>query len=837
MKYPVRKNTPAIQVVLALFFLITAGSIFSSSAHAEKNIRGRVTDAETGNGLYPATIQVRGLRQGTITNPEGAYLLPLDNLPATIRASFIGYTSRHIEITAGSPDVIDFELVPRPVVLETVVIRPDDPAVGIMREVIRRKQEWRATQKTYRADAYTRVALMNDSTIVSISESVSEVFWDADRGSRELIRSKRQTKNTLPNQNFASARMIPNFYDDDIDVLGFNVIGPTHPDAFSYYDFKLIGQRRLDDRLVFDLSVTPRSLLQPAFTGEISVLDEEFAVIEVRLKPGDTIIMPPPLDDIDLSFEQQFSNFGKSYWLPVDVRIDGAITVRLPGILFPTIRYRQMTRLTDYHMNVPLPDSLYEGRKPVSILTITNGEIAIETDEGLASPEQPRPSAADSLFETASGVIPLTSEEEKAYSTIDSTDTFQKAFRPSGFLTQFMNLNDGSTGKDASSGKKRSRTGKVFSGIVSHLTPRARFNRVDGAGVGLMYRQALKENRISFSAGTAYLSGLKRWSFDAGALLRLGAGKRGFLSLDYRNGTEPRAGSGQYPIFMNSFLTLLGGNDYYDYLLNEKVSISGGYRLTNVFNLVPVKISLALGDERHRPVEKSTDYTIMNGTENQRENPAVPAGRLRSLVMTIALGNDSIPFGLAGQKRAELNIEHSSPSFLSSDFSFTRSWVVIDWKLNTFLRRRMLPNTLDIRFTGGTSNGDLPIQRFGTIDGNLGTFSPFGVFRSLRGHPLEGASYCALFWEHNFRTVPFELIGLRSLVRKGTGIILHGAAGRTWIAQTRLNNLSYRPYYLDRMHHEIGLSINSLFGFFRVDITKPLYRHGVVLGFAAARFY
>jgi hypothetical protein len=53
----------------------------------------------------------------------------------------------------------------------------------------------------------------------------------------------------------------------------------------------------------------------------------------------------------------------------------------------------------------------------------------------------------------------------------------------------------------------------------------------------------------------------------------------------------------------------------------------------------------------------------------------------------------------------------------------------------------------------------------------MGPFSPFGAFRSVHGHPYEGPRYAALFWEHNFRTAPFEYLGAWGLVRRGMGLL------------------------------------------------------------------
>ena len=120
--------------------------------------------------------------------------------------SFIGYSSVEVTISEESPEERDFALAPSPVVMETILVTAEDPAIGIMREVIRRKQEWRKLLTSYRADAYSRVLLKRDSTIVSIAESLSEVFWEKDKGHNERVKTKRQTSNISAKENFAVSR-------------------------------------------------------------------------------------------------------------------------------------------------------------------------------------------------------------------------------------------------------------------------------------------------------------------------------------------------------------------------------------------------------------------------------------------------------------------------------------------------------------------------------------------------------------------------------------------------------------------------------------------------------
>ena len=824
-----------IKTSVLITIIMVVSVVCASSVFAEKTIHGIVTDAESGEALPVAHIQISGTRSGTITNDNGNYSLEIETVPAEIQISYIGYTSKRITITGDSPEEQNVALIPSPVMLEEVVVSSEDPAVRIMKEVIRRKQIWRKSLETYRADAYTRIILANDTTIVSIAESVSEVLWEKHKGPREIIKARRQTNNMTEDQNFASARMVPNFYDDDIEVIGYKVIGPTHPDALKHYDFRLIGTRKIDESIIYDISLAPKSKLQPLFVGTISVLDEEYAMINVDLKPGDSILFPMPINDLKMSFAQQFSNFGGDYWLPVNVRDEGKIKIKLPGITFPTIIFRQLTRLTDYQVNIALTDSLLTKEKGEGEITVSAGNDQVSvtvTDGENAARNESSKAVSDSIFiAREADIVPLTKDEQKAYSTIDSTMTMEKGFKPTGLLVRMFDDDDKDKGKKPDN---ESAINKGISRITSLVSPQLGFNRADAFHLGLKHKRTIKK-RFAYETAGAYDTGSELWSYGGNIRYKWGKGNSWSTGLGGEISTDTRYSSHNYPGYLISFRTLIGSTDYFDYYRNKKWYGDVGYR----YRRLRLDITAGINVEHHTSLVKTTDYNILDRDKNQRANPAIDEGRLRSFELSLIYGDEQVPVGLIGQKRAEINIEYSSPDVLSSDFDFTRYRFVLDWKFNTFLKRRLMPNSLDIRLMGGTFTGELPVQRFGIIDGTVSSFGPFGVLRSLSGHPLEGERYCALFMEHNFRTVPFELLGLKWCTPKGWGIILHGATGRTWISDKRLSELSarYQPYYYDGVRSEIGLSLNSLFGFFRADITKRLDKSGVSYGLGIARIF
>lgn len=776
---------------------------------AQKSVFGIVKDSVTGENLPAANLQIEGTLKGVIASREGKYSIKIDELPANLIVRYIGYESKKISITSASDNEQNIFLKPSPIEMEALVVLGEDPGMRIMRNVIAKKKLWHAEIQNFRADAYTRSLIENDSGIVVISEILAETYWDRKKGLRTVIKSKRQTKNLSSEGNIVIGdEEMVNLYDDDIPIQGSRFIGPTHPDALDYYDFRITGRRYRDDQLVCDIAVETKSKLQPTFVGKLSVLDADSVMIEAELKPNDFVIFPVPIQEWKVYYKQQFSSFGRAYWLPIDMRMEGNVKVGMIGLQFPSIKFSNITGLNNYQINVPLPDSLYKSDK---LFTVDSVSLKKENQ-----------------FDSTQVIIPLSDREDSAYRTIKRGDSFTKAFKPTGLLSRMVKMEDEFNDSVVIAEKKKN----VFKRFLDGLSPQFWFNRVDGAHAGVKYTHEFSEAFSSNMLG-GYTTNLKQWFYGGGAEYKWGERRRGFVEASYYVGTTERYPSDNYFPLVASGPALFGFRDYFDFYKTSKLDVAAGYE----FHKTDFTVRLGWSNEIQSSLAKTTDFDILGRKNNQRSNPVIDEGTMRSLHLSLVYGDEYVPFGFVGQKRAEIKIEHSDKNLLTSDFNFTSYRTSVDWRFNTFFSRRFLPNVLDVRWVGGTYTGHLPVQRLSAIDGSLEAFTPYGAFKTLRGRPYEGEKYTALFWEHNFRTIPFELIGLQWIAQKGIGIIIHGASGRTWISKDRLRTLGYTTSYTDRFHHEVGLSLSGLFGFFRIDTAQRLDKKGFYTGVSFTRVF
>lgn len=787
---------------MILPFIFAFSLFLVNPIHGNMEITGIVYDADTGEKLPAATILIEGSYRGTITNLEGLFSITPDELPIVLTIRYIGYQSKQVPVTSETVLPLNIGLERSVTEMDEIVVTDRDPGLTIMELVIERKKLWRAGMQTYEVDAYTRQILSNDTSIVSITESSSIAYWDKERGSREVQISRRQTSNLSDDQNFAGVRYLPNFYDDNIEIAGYNVMGITHPNALRYYHFRLLETNQMDGKPVYKIEVTPRRTRQPLFEGIAWVLGRDYALLEVDLKPNDVVNFPPPVQDFNLAYKQQFSNYGGELWLPVDMRIEGLIRIGMVGLRFPAIQFRQVSRLSDYRINVELPDSVYQSNEwltRVDSLTTVNNRIAIEP-------------------------IPLTFEETLAYETIDSTTTLEDAFKPEGFLARM-----------ATASEEREGSGIFFNvgGIIPDgISFRGRFNRMDGYHLGLNLDRRFNDGRFRVKGFSGYSFHSGYWDYGGSANVRLAtAGRTGIHGFaGYENTTSSRYEYEFYSMGMNSVATVLGGDDYFDYFRNEKL-----FTGLEVRRILPrTDLTLTARSEQHQNFEPESefDHSWFGWHNPRRPNREIDEGRLQSIGLELGYNVTANNFGFAGKRQVVLGAEFSGNP-IGSDYDFTKLTFRLDWNVQTFYKRRLFANTLDVHFSAGTYTGELPLQRFGAVDGSMNYFTPFGTLKTRRFIPYEGPNYWVATAEHNFRTIPFELIGLRPLVDRGWGIIIFGGAGYTGAGNHYPDGLMVT----DGIHSEIGISLNSIFGIMRIDFAKRLDAPGTFIGISVPRYF
>jgi hypothetical protein len=750
---------------LRFLLLVAILALFCRPSPAS-NLHGRVVDLATGEPLAAANIRLHGTSRGTITNPDGEFSLPVDDSHHVIIVSMLGYAPDTVAFSSPAAEPLLVSLRASEILLPEVVVTAEDPAMGIVRRAILHKKEWTGLLRTYEMKAFTRQRISRDTAVASITESYTTGYWQAGDTLREVVTQRRQTANIPPGMNFAAVGRLLNFNDDEISFAGFRFVGPIAEDAFDYYTYKLIRTRAGHGDDVYEIAMTPKTRTAPLFSGTLMISGRTYALAGVDVVPNAAFRIPF-LRDVDLRYRQQFALFDSTFWMPVDIRIDGSFLVGIPGISIPRLGFSQTSVISDYAINVPLPDSLFHKAR----LVIDSNAVHF-----------------DSTFWLQATPLPLSEPEKRAYETLDSTQRLDVQFRPRGLL---ISLGDTPGG---------------LGDLLSTLD--LSFNRVEGFHLGLARPFDLFSRRARLEAGWAYSTALKRPSYNAGLTLytdsnrTFGVGVHGYRKVEYI------PDRGYYGSFANGLSSLLWKLDYRDYYGSDGGRITVSARPSDFLR---TDVSYLL--ETHEPLLPHTDYSLFRRSASYRPNPQAAAGSYRSLLVEAFLGAEPVPLDLVLQPSLRLTVEHASRGMTAGDFAFTRYDAVATLAIPTFGRSFFLHPGFRLRASAGTSAGTLPVQRAFFIETSTDGYAPFGTMRALGVKESYGTGYAAISLEHNFRSLPFLALGIPFLYENGIELILHGGAARLW-GNPGTPTPSMRGTYT-----EAGFSISRLFDLLRADFT------------------
>jgi hypothetical protein len=789
---------------LYVFLALLTGGLVRPAA-AQEVFWGTVVDAVTGEGLPGASLQIEGTYSGTITSASGGFELRTEERAPVLIVRFIGYEPQRI--TVSDPDQpVRIALRASAITLPEITITGEDPAVRIMRRVIEEKQRWRAALNSYSVEAYNRFRMENDTGIVSIWESSTRAFWDRERGVREIALWQQQTRNMQLDNFMPAALFVVNLYDDDIEVAGHRLMGVTHPDALDAYRFRLQSIESQGQQDVFVIAVEPRRDTFAGFRGVIRVQDEDFALLSVELEPGEAFLFPPPIQYVTVAYRQQFSAFGGDFWLPVDLQTEMDLKVGVVRMLdFPPFRIRQTSRLSDFAINVPVPDSLYEGRE----------RLVVDSTLVRMDARPPELSA-----------VPLSEQEARAYATIDSTLTMEKAFEPSGAFARFVkNDVNGSGEGGGGTGSVGGSVGRVRLGVV----PDVQYNRVAEWHLGAKPRVTLVRY-VDLIGRVAWETGPQRVSGAAGFRL----GNRYRLQALAADETAVQIESAVKEALINSGSVLLGEADYFDYYRRRGITVEvSGRRVT------PARLAVTarLGLDEHSSLNQQIRTSALGRDLEDRFNPGVDEGSLTYLRLEASREWDSLPVPIGPQKKITVRSEWSLGGDIGKRTPYGRYEVDVFWRFPTFFQRRMIPNALDVRFVAGLATSKAPSQRWGAVDGAT-ILSTFGSLKTAEHPPYAGNQWVLLAWEHAFRTLPFEWLDWDWALRRHWNVLIHGASGWSRFQGVDAGRLARTgAVAAPDGHHEVGLSLSGLFTVLRVDTAWRLDAPGFRVGASIARVF
>jgi hypothetical protein len=786
--------SPQATLVLAILLF---GLAAPARAQQVRRLEGRVIEAETGQPMPATNIVVLETNRGTISNADGAWLLLLPEGPATLVFSFVGYRSDTLRVAPFGN--VRYDAVLEQVVLENppITVYGADPARAILRRAIAAKDSLRTGLESYIFEAYTRGTITREDSIAGISESFTTGYWRLGKPMREEIRQRRTTENLPDMTGIQGVLGFQDFAADDIEVAGNRYVGPLHPDALKWYDPVLVETEWQNGLAVYRIALEPVSRLVPLLRGEVRIADGSWALVGVDLVPAEVIPIPF-VRDLLMHWRQSF-RLHQDYWLPAELRLEAGMTIEIGPISIPRMGIRQTSVIYDYQVNAAIPDSIFE-----------------RSDNVIALPEA---ASVDSLYWRTNAFLPLTHEEERSYTRLDSTQTLERQFAPRGFGMTFSGDEDSlSIGLGARSGPLGRAFGRLLPGLDFW------YDRVEGAHLGYRFDLNPFGGPLTLRARGGQGLSAELWSWETSVRLRLrrgglpgprGGGRIGLTleaALYDRVAASPDAGF--YPSLLNTLMTLLLKEDYPDY------HRAHGGRLGLVLGReTGRRLELYGARERHAALPVVTNWSLNRRDRLSRPNPPAEEGEVDRYGAVLTLGRPESDAGVMTGRGLRLWAERGSGELDGRERNWTRVDGVLSFAVPTLSARWFFPPQLVVRLAGSWSEGPLPVQLWGAPETSLGLYGPLGTLRAADPRELAGTRWAAATAEHNFRNLLFRMLGLDGLADRGIDILVHGGVAG---ARRELPDGTRLRLPAEGVYAEAGVGIGRLWDIFRLDVTHQL---------------
>ena len=289
-------------------------------------VRGKVSDAYSGEAVPYATVVFNGTMTGAYTDSTGHYSIEIEGKKASyeLTALLVGYHAQSVSVPGGVDKEVNFALV------------PDGRAFGEKEDlrllsILYNLQNSRSRLDPEKRDAwqagiYSKVelALANADNLIGktlfrkrnelisdgadttafngyipvlLSEAILQRYHSLEPAvDKEIFEASRVSgldQQNVLRQFTGSSTLRMNFYRDVIPVFNLTVPSPTSPAGHLFYNYTLVDTLSTSNgRRAYSVTFVPKKLItSPTFEGRMEIDAEDFALQSVlcRLSPSSNI--------------------------------------------------------------------------------------------------------------------------------------------------------------------------------------------------------------------------------------------------------------------------------------------------------------------------------------------------------------------------------------------------------------------------------------------------------------------------------------------------------------------------------------------------------------------
>ncbi len=372
-------------------------------------LKGMVSD-EQGNPLPYATIYLEGTTSGTNANGNGLYELSVDAGLHRVICQYVGYKQIGFTVSFTGNETIEhnFQLKGEAQEMTEVVVHAnaEDPAYGIIRKAIERRNFHLDQIKTFQTSIYMKVGMRSrtipkklmgqkinpsdvgaDTTgkgVLYLFEEDAD-YYAKDGETRTVVHSVHTSGNP-GGLGFAQMPPVITFYNNLVDVLGARsrgFISPINDRALSYYNYKLAGEFQDKGHTIYKIEVKQKRAFEPCFNGTIYIVDSDFAIHSLNL----TLTKESGIDLFDtLKIDQLYLPLKADTWV-----IKSQVTYFSINLFGFDVNGNLVNVYNNQKINTGIADSVFSGNivsaydktanKKDSSYWTANRPIPLETDE------------------------------------------------------------------------------------------------------------------------------------------------------------------------------------------------------------------------------------------------------------------------------------------------------------------------------------------------------------------------------------------------------------------------------------------------------------------------
>ena len=374
-----------------LFFLFFSLS-FLVVAQSTK-VRGKITDAKTGEVLPLANVFFKGTTIGVTSDFDGLYTLETREKVTELQVSLLGYATQIVPVKEGIFNTLDFQLEPVTMNLDEVRVTPgENPAHALLKNVSKNKKRNNPDELAlYNCATYTKMELdltnikphfknkklqknfgfifnhMDTSVItgkaylpVMISEARADYYHRKNPSfSREIVKASRISgieEDYSLAQFTGHLHVNVNFYDNYIDIFEVKFASPLSDHGLLYYKYFLEDSTRVNGRKTYKVRFHPKGTSTPVLDGEVNIDSATYALESAHVK----MIKGLNVNWIrHLVMETQHVLIGDSVWFPKQDKLFADFTLIMSDSskVASFLGHREVN-YSQVCLNCPIPESV-----------------------------------------------------------------------------------------------------------------------------------------------------------------------------------------------------------------------------------------------------------------------------------------------------------------------------------------------------------------------------------------------------------------------------------------------------------------------------------------------